>query len=80
MTELEVKSIRSPTEFMKEIEKIVQEKNADYIDAVVLYCQANNIEIETAASLVKGSTKMKAKIQNEAEDLNYLPKTRKLPI
>jgi len=65
---------------MKEIERIVQEKNTDYIDAVVLYCQANNIEIETAASLVKGSTKMKAKIQNEAEDLNYLPKTRKLPI
>lgn len=65
---------------MKEIEKIVQEKGTDYIDAVVLYCQANNIEIETAASLVKGSTKMKAKIQNEAEDLNYLPKTRKLPI
>jgi hypothetical protein len=71
---------RSPTTFMQEIEKLVAQKKMEYIDAVVLYCKENDIEIETAASLIKGSAKMKAKIQNEAEELNYIPKSRKLPI
>ena len=71
---------RSPTTFMQEIEKLVALKKMEYIDAVVLYCKENDIEIETAASLIKGSAKMKAKIQNEAEELNYIPKSRKLPI
>jgi len=69
---------RSPTTFMQEIEKLVAQKKMEYIDAVVLYCKENDIEIETAASLIKGIAKMKAKIQNEAEELNYIPKTRKL--
>ena len=76
----EINFDRSPTKFMQEIEKLVAEKRMEYIDAVVMYCQQNDIEIETAASLIKGSAKMKAKIQNEAEENNYLPKSRKLPI
>jgi hypothetical protein len=79
MTE-DIFGIKTPTEFMGEIDKLSLEKRISYLDAVVLYCEQNNIEIETAASLIKGSTKMKARIQDDAEDLNYLPKTRKLPI
>jgi len=52
----------------------------EYIEAVMYYCNENDIEIETAAALIKGSAKMKAKIQFEAENLNYLPKSGKLPI
>lgn len=72
--------LKTPTEFMNEIDKLVVEKRISYLDAVILYCEINHIEIETAASLIKGSTKMKAKIQDDAEELNFLPKTRKLPI
>jgi hypothetical protein len=42
--------------------------------------EKNGIEIETAASLIKSSSKIKAKIQNEAEEMNYLPRSAKLPI
>jgi hypothetical protein len=77
---VEISSIKSPVQFMHEIDKLVQEKKMEYIDAVIYYCNANDIEIETAASLIKGSAKMKAKIQVEAEELNYLPKTNKLPL
>jgi len=73
-------TIKSSTEFMLMIEKIVVDKRIGYLDAVIFYCENNNIEIETAAALIKGSTKMKARIQDDAEELNYLPKTRKLPI
>jgi hypothetical protein len=38
------------------------------------------LEIESAASLIKSSAKMKANIQNEAENLNYFPKSAKLPL
>jgi hypothetical protein len=70
MTE-DIFGIKTPTEFMGEIDKLSLEKRISYLDAVVLYCEQNNIEIETAASLIKGSTKMKARIQDDAEDLNY---------
>lgn len=72
--------LKTPTEFMIEIDKVVQDKKISYIDAVIFYCEQNNIEIETAASLIKSSAKMKAKIQDDAEELNFLPRTRKLPI
>jgi len=77
---MEINSLKTPAQFMLEIDALVTDKKMEYIEAVIYYCEKNNIEIETAASLIKGSAKMKAKIQNEAEDLNYLPKTRKLPI
>lgn len=78
--EIEIEGIKTPTDFMVEIEKIVLEKRVNYIDAVILFCEQRGMEVETAAALIKGSAKMKAKVQNDAEDLNYLPKTRKLPI
>jgi hypothetical protein len=78
--DVEINSVKSPTQFMQEIDKLVDEKKMEYIEAVLFYCTSNDIEIETAASLIKGSAKMKAKIQFEAENLNYLPKSGKLPI
>jgi hypothetical protein len=38
------------------------------------------MEIEAAGALIKTSAKMKARVQDEAEALNYFPKTTKLPI
>lgn len=80
MSDEYIEGIKTPTDFMVEIEKLVIDKRLNYIDAVVLFCEQQGMEIETAASLIKGSVKMKAKVQNDAEDLNYLPKTRKLPL
>lgn len=67
-------------EFSKEIEDLVKHKKMEYIDAVVYFCEKNGVDIETAASLIKSNSKLKASIQLEAESLNYLPKTKQLPI
>ena len=80
LNQIEITSVKSPTQFMLEIDKMVQERKMEYIDAVLLYCTENDIEIETAASLIKGSAKMKAKIQLEAEEQNLITKSAKLPI
>jgi len=80
MKKIKINSVKSVQDFIKEIDSLAAEHRLDYIDAVVYYCEKNNIEIETAASLVKSSSKIKAKIQLAAEEKNYLAKSAKLPI
>lgn len=70
----------TPQTFYADIESIVCELRTDYMDAVVHYCEKHDIELETAASIIKSNSKIKAIIQNEAEDLHLLPKTARLPL
>ena len=66
--------------FSQEVRKICQEKSMEYIDAVVYWCERNNVEIEYAAALIKKDSVIMSHIQTEAENLNILKKTAKLPI
>lgn len=78
---MKIANIKSSTDFCLEIEAIVKEKNAEYHEAVLLYCEANNIEIETAAAIIRQNQTLKAKIQIEAENINMVKKTAaRLPI
>jgi hypothetical protein len=64
-----------------DIEKIVQTNgDGDYMGAIIHYCERNNIEIESIAKYIKKNLVLKAKLQQEAEDLNYIQKTSRLPI
>jgi len=72
--------IRTNEDFTKEIEILVRTKNIEFFEAVLHYCEVNNIEVEVAASLVKQNGALKAKIQYEAENLNLVKKTARLPI
>ncbi len=65
--------------FIKEIERIVNTYDIEYMDAVIHFCEKNNIEVETAASIIRSNLKIKSKLQLEAENLNFLPKSAKLP-
>ena len=65
-------------EFHVKIESIVKDTSMSYMDAVLYYCESNKMEPETAGSLING--KLKQKIREEAEELNFLPKTARLPI
>ena len=69
---------QTSSEFYTKIVKLVEDTKLSYMDAVLHYCDQNNMEPETAAQLV--NTKLKAQIREEAEVLNFLPKTAKLPI
>ena len=64
--------------FMENIEELVQRTKMTYIDAVLYYCEENKLEPETAGQMVGG--KLKQHIQEEAESLNLVQKTSKLPI
>ena len=60
------------------IEKLVCDKRISYMDAIVHYCENNELEIESAAKLINSI--IKSKIEAEAQELNFLPKTSKLPL
>ena len=77
---MKISNLKTSADFVKEIDKLVITKNINFFDAVLHYCEVNNIELETAAALVKQSTLLKSKIQYEAENLNMIKKTARLPI
>ena len=51
-----------------------------YIDAVIAWCTKNSIEIETAADFIKKDSVLRSKIQVDAEELNILKRSARLPI
>ena len=63
---------------MENIETLVQKTKMTYIDAVLHYCEENNLEPETAGQLIGG--KLKQQIQEEAEELHLVKRSAKLPI
>jgi hypothetical protein len=77
---MKIANVKSSADFVKEIDKLALVKGLTYFDAVMHYCESNNIEVETAASLVKQSAVLKAKIQIEVENLNMVRRSGRLPI
>lgn len=77
---MELKLPSDKNKFVQEIEELCSLKNVEYIDAVVMWCEKNNLEIETAAYWIKKDLTMKTKIQAEAETLNILKRGARLPV
>ena len=70
-----------PSRFAQEIETLVQvDKNMNYIDAIVHFCEQNSIDLESVPKLIPKP--LKEKIKYEAQELNFLKRTSraKLPI
>jgi len=72
--------IQMSNNFIEEIENLHLTKNMEYIEAVIHWCDTNKIEVEYIANLIKKDPAIKAKIQNEAENLNILKRGARLPI
>ena len=70
-----------PAKFAQEIETLVLEnKDMNYIDAIVFFCDQNSIDVESVPKLV--SKPLKDKIKRDAQELNFMKKTTraKLPL
>ncbi len=62
--------------FSLDIEELVKTKRLSYMEAIVYFCEQKDIEPERIVRFIdKG---MKEKIQSDAENLNYLPKTNSI--
>lgn len=73
------KRFASATEFSQFIEKQASSSGIKCMDLLIDYCMKNDIEIESASTLLTSS--IKEKIRAEAEELNLLKrKDGKLPL
>ena len=64
--------------FSMMIMEIAIKERIDHMDAIVSYCETNNLEIEVAATLINDS--LKGIIEGEAMELRFLPRGGKLPL
>lgn len=72
--------IDSINKFNSDIEDLVYMKDISYMDAILEYCESNRFEVELVGKLISGVTK--SKLQDEAEKLHFIKKskTKQLPI
>ena len=61
-----------------EINEIVDRTKMSFLDGIMYHADENGLESETVAGLI--NVKTKNKLREEAEALNFMPKTSKLPI
>jgi hypothetical protein len=70
------------TRFSMEVEEIVKSNNGqlNYIEAIIVYCDEHEIEIEGVSKLI--SKPLKEKLKVDAQHMNFMKKTSraKLPI
>ena len=81
LNEVLEKKFLCPSKFAQDIEKIVQENSdLNYIEAIIVYCEENSIELEAVPKLL--SKPLKEKLKGNASELNFLKKTSraKLPL
>lgn len=67
--------------FALDIEDIVWDLDVNYLEALQIYCEKHNIEIESVAPLVISDKVLYGKVKSNAEGLKYLrPEGAKLKL
>ncbi len=65
-------------QFSVMIEEMAEKQKVGLMDAICHHCKETGLEVEVAATLI--SSALKAKIKEEAQNLNLIKKSSKLPI
>ena len=63
----------TPIKFSYEIERIVLQEKMNYIDAILYYCEKENIDVESISKLMTKPLKEKLKV--DATRLNFMKAT-----
>ena len=74
---LEELAVMTPKKFAIKIEEIVSKGGVSYMDAILDYCEKNQMEPDAIAPLI--SRPLKEKIEADARELNFLPRVATLP-
>jgi hypothetical protein len=60
------------------IEDLAERLDCNHIDAIIEHCNETGLEVELASTLI--SSALKAKIREDAQALNMMKKSAKLPL
>ena len=66
------------SEFSETIVNISVEHELSLLDSIIHHCETTGMEIDVASTLV--SSALKSKLREEAQELNLLKKSSKLPL
>lgn len=66
------------SEFSDKIIGIAEETGMTIMDSILHYCEETELEVDVASTLI--SSALKSKIRQEAQELNLLKKTSRLPV
>lgn len=66
--------------FYEDILYICKRDRVNYMDAVIEYCDKNDLDVEDIGKQIRKNPLMMSRIQEEAEALNFLQKTTRLPL
>ena len=64
--------------FSKRVEELIQNKPMPYMDAIIMCSASVGLEVESAARLINKN--IKEKLEAEAQDLNLMQRSAKLPL
>jgi len=68
-------------EFSLIIEGVVKDKRPiSYMDAILWYCEQNQIEVESVGRLISKALKEKIQVEASKANLIKIPETGKLPV
>ena len=68
-------------EFSLIIEGVVRDKKPiTYMDAILWYCEENQLEVESVGRLISKALKEKIQVETSKANLIKIPETGKLPI
>lgn len=73
-----IPAFKTANEFSMHIEQIASDKRISHLDAVLAFCQEHYLEPSDIASKITKS--LKAKIEEDFRELNYLPKKAQLDL
>jgi hypothetical protein len=76
---MHIPSIKKEIDFFTRVNALVKD-GYDYIEAITAYCEENDLDVESVTPLIKANSKFKAQLQEEAERLNLITKSAKLPL
>lgn len=65
-------------EFSTKIQELANTNNIHCMEAIIMHCETTGVEVEIAATLI--SPHLKSRIREEAQSVNLLKKTSKLPL
>jgi len=64
--------VQNSSEFSKAVEKIVNDTDYNYLEAILQYAQSRGIELESVPKLL--TQKLKVELEKESYDMNRLGK------
>lgn len=74
-----MKNLDKHADFYEAVDMMVS-GGSTHLEAIIQWCHDKKLEIEAVVPLVSKNTVLLSHLQGEAQDLNFLPKSAKLPV